>query len=317
MKNILKALKQPVAEGNIQSRKLTSADVNTKPKIPTATTKIPSAIKTTRGKIPRMFIPTKCSTPGRPVKEVVDNSKNNKPSINIVDITERETLQSKADTVQVHHPGPSTHTVHTKRVSQNPKSTDTVPLQVKVHGNIDKQTTIQGNIQNLTIQHVTTSSKVSKLHPTIPSTAPSELAVHIPAATTKTQSELAMEYRSRRRMEGKEIVSVEQKVNKDQIRPPIPVSEQSDEYFYCDKCDKRFRSKNYFRTHMTRLCKALENPQVLICKTCGKMFKHEKNYKSHLGVHDGVKRFTCSRCGQKFVHDSELLRHRKHCTGTG
>ena len=313
LKNILKALKQPVGECNVQTSKLSSTVVNTKP---VGNTKIPSAVKSTHGKIPRMFIPKKCSTPGRPVKEVVDISESNKPRINIVDITGQEKLKTKSETVGVHRPVQSTNVICTKQVSQNRKPTETVPLQVKVHGNIDKQTTIQGNIQNLTIQHVTIPSMVTKSHPTIPSTAPSELTVHVPAVTVQTQSELAVQYWARKRMKDKEIVSVQQQVQKEKICPPVPVSEQSDQYYYCNKCDKQFRSKNYFCTHMTQLCKALENPQVLMCKTCGKLFKHEKNYKSHLGVHDGVKRFTCSRCGQKFVHDSELLKHRKDCRGT-
>ena len=316
LKNILKALKQPVGECNVETSKLSSTIVNTKLKDPVGNTKIPSSVKSTHGKIPRIFIPKKCSTPVRPAKEVVDISESNKLRINIVDITGQEKLKTKSETVGVHRPVPTTNVIHTKQVSQNRKPTETVPLQVKVRGNIDKQTTIQGNIQNLTIQHVTTPSVVTKSHPAIPSTAPSELTVHMPAVTVKTQSEMAMEYRARKRMKEKEVVSVEQQVQKEKIRPPVPVSEQLDQYYYCDKCDKRFRSKNYFRMHMTRLCKALENPQVLMCKTCGKMFKHEKNYKSHLGVHDGVKRFTCSRCGQKFVHNSELLKHRTYCRGT-
>ena len=64
---------------------------------------------------------------------------------------------------------------------------------------------------------------------------------------------------------------------------------------------------------MTRLCEALENPQVLVCKTCGKLFKNEKNYRNHLGIHDGVKRFACQRCGQKFLWESELMKHRNIC----
>ena len=276
LKNILKALKQPVGECNVQTSKLSSTVVNTKLKDPVGNTKIPSSVKSTHGKIPRIFIPKKCSTPVRPAKEVVDISESNKLRINIVDITGQEKLKTKSETVGVHRPVPTTNVIHTKQVSQNRKPTETVPLQVKVRGNIDKQTTIQGNIQNLTIQHVTTPSVVTKSHPAIPSTVPSELTVHVPAVTVKTQSEMAMEYRARKRMKEKEVVSVEQQVQKEKIRPPVPVSEQSDQYYYCDKCDKRFRSKNYFRTHMTRLCKALENPQVLMCKTCGKMFKHEK-----------------------------------------
>ena len=72
-------------------------------------------------------------------------------------------------------------------------------------------------------------------------------------------------------------MEVQRNVNKGNIQPPVPVSEQSDDYYYCDKCPKKFRSKSYYRIHMTQLCEALENPQVLVCKTCGKLFKHEKN----------------------------------------
>ena len=96
LKNILKALKQPVGECNVQTSKLSSTVVNTKPKDPVGNMKIPSAVKSTHGKIPRMFIPKKCSTPGRPVKEVVDISESNKPRINIVDITGQEKLKTKS-----------------------------------------------------------------------------------------------------------------------------------------------------------------------------------------------------------------------------
>ena len=57
----------------------------------------------------------------------------------------------------------------------------------------------------------------------------------------RTQSQLAMEYKSRERMKGKQIVEVQRNVNKGNIQPPVPVSEQSDDYYYCDKCPRKFR----------------------------------------------------------------------------
>ena len=42
----------------------------------------------------------------------------------------------------------------------------------------------------------------------------------------------------------------------------------------------------------------------------------KKKYKSHLGVYDGVKKFMYRRCRQKFVCNSELLKHRKDCRST-
>ena len=113
LKNILKARKQLVGERYVQTSKLSSTVVNTTPKDPVGNTKILSAVKSTHGKIPRMFISKKCSTPGRPVKEVVDISESNKPRINIVDITGQEKLKTKSETVGIHQLVPSTNVICT------------------------------------------------------------------------------------------------------------------------------------------------------------------------------------------------------------
>ena len=252
--------------------------------------------------VPKMFLPPKAQSSTNPV-------------INIVDITRESKLEKQEETVGVHTMKLDKVAMPTIQKCEIVKLKARAPVQIKVHGNIDKQMTIQGNVKNLTIHHVTTPSVTSRSHPAIAVTSPSELSVHVPSVQVRTQSQLAMEYRSRERMKGKQIVEVQRNVNKGNIQPPVPVSEQSDDYFYCDKCPKKFRSKSYYRIHMTRLCEALENPQVLVdlCKTCGKLFKHEKNYRNHLGIHDGVKRFACQRCGQKFLRESELMKHRNIC----
>ena len=47
-----------------------------------------------------------------------------------------------------------------------------------------------------------------------------------------------------------------------------------------------------------------------------KIVQPQKKYKSHLGVYDGVKKFMYRRCRQKFVRNSQLLKHRKDCRST-
>ena len=265
------------------------------------------------GKIAKMFSQQKVTCPGKAVRKPVQMNQSANPAINIVDITGQLKLANQSETPVVHTVGSDKVMVDTKSQHDIVKPKERLPVQIEVHGNIDKQTTIQGNVENLTIQHVTTASAMDQVHPAITVTAPSELSVHVPVTQRKTQSQLAMEYKPCERMKGKQVVSVQRTVHRDIIPPPIPPSQQSDQYYYCDKCDKKFRSKSYYRTHIRRLCEALENPEALVCKTCGKLFRHEKNYRDHLGVHDGIKRFVCRRCGEKFLRESELVKHRREC----
>ena len=62
---------------------------------------------------------------------------------------------------------------------------------------------------------------------------------------------------------------------------------------------------------MTRLCEKLTNPQMLKCKYCENLFKHENHYLDHLSTHDGKKRRECKKCGQKFAMENQLTCHRK------
>ena len=237
--------------------------------------------------VPKMFAPPKVQSSTHPL-------------INIADITRGLKVKKQEETVGVHTMKSDKVAMPTIQKHDIIKPKARAPLHIEVQGNIDKQTTIQGNVKNLTIHHVTTPSATSRSHPAIVVTSPSELSIHVPSVQVRTQSQLAMEYKSCERMKGKQIVEVQRNVIKGTIQPPVPVSEQSEEYYYCDKCPKQFKLKSYYRIHMRRLCEALENLQVLVCNTCGKFFKHKKNYRNHLGVHDGVKRFACQRCGQKF-----------------
>ena len=64
---------------------------------------------------------------------------------------------------------------------------------------------------------------------------------------------------------------------------------------------------------MRRLCEYLENPEIIKCKVCGKLFQHEKRYKDHLSSHDGIRQFKCQKCSEKFLRESQLIKHRRDC----
>ena len=55
---------------------------------------------------------------------------------------------------------------------------------------------------------------------------------------------------------------------------------------------------------MRRLC---ANPETNV--KYGKLFRHEKSYKDHLGSHDGIKRFKCRN--EKFLRESQLINTEK------
>ena len=81
--------------------------------------------------------------------------------------------------------------------------------------------------------------------------------------------------------------------------------------FYCDKCPKRFKAKVDCQKHMTHLCLALTDMQQLKCPHCDKMYWHDKNYREHLSLRDGIKRFKFGKCSEKFFTDMQVLKHRK------
>ena len=140
-----------------------------------------------------------------------------------------------------------------------------------------------------------------------------ELDVFIPpAAGGITKSKESMIYRHRDRMPGKETVMVHQTPSSTSVvGAPVPVQHQMGDRYYCDKCHKTFKDLNYFRRHMTRLCEKLTNREMLKCKYCDKLFKHENRYLDHLSTHDGKKRRQCKQCGQRFAMETQLTHHRK------
>ena len=95
-------------------------------------------------------------------------------------------------------------------------------------------------------------------------------------------------------MAEKEMVTVKQTPSSTvQVGEPVPAERQLGDHYYCDKCLKSFKDVNYFRQHMTQLCEKLMNPEMLKCKYCDKLYRHENRYLDHLSTHDGKKRQQC------------------------
>ena len=156
-------------------------------------------------------------------------------------------------------------------------------------------------------QHSDPNTIQGKLSKILPTQKPDELQVHIPQSSSSVS---ALRYKPRQKKVNRTSVTVHKQINEMMVQGPIPKKDQLDNMFYCDKCPKSFKDKAYCRKHMTRLCPALTDMQCLKCPHCDKMYRHDKNYYEHLSIHDGIKRFTCGKCGEKFFTDMQVLKHR-------
>ncbi|KAJ7400422.1 hypothetical protein WISP_00208 [Willisornis vidua] len=56
-------------------------------------------------------------------------------------------------------------------------------------------------------------------------------------------------------------------------------------------------------------------PQVCPQPGCGKRFYLANHLRRHLGVHSGVREFTCDTCGKSFKRKNHLEVHRRTHTG--
>ena len=156
-------------------------------------------------------------------------------------------------------------------------------------------------------QHSDPNTIQGKLSKILPTQKPDELQVHIPQSSSSVS---ALRYKPRQKKVNRTSVTVHKQIDEMMVQGPIPKKDQLDNMFYCDKCPKSFKDKAYCRKHMTRLCPALTDMQRLKCPHCDKMYRHDKNYREHLSIHDGIKRFTCGKCGEKFFTDMQVLKHR-------
>ena len=157
-------------------------------------------------------------------------------------------------------------------------------------------------------QHSEPNTIQGELSKILPTQKPDKLQVHIPQSSTSVS---ALRYKPRQKKVDRRSVTVHKQIDETMIQGPIPKKDQLDDMFYCDKCPKSFKDKAYCQKHMTHLCAALTDIQCLKYPHCDKMYRHDKNYHEHLSIHDGIKRFTCGKCGEKFFTDIQVLKHRR------
>ena len=133
------------------------------------------------------------------------------PHINIKDMTQEAKVKTQPENIQVHKPQPKTiakQITHPQGKGKTMSVNKDHPFQMNVSGNIGKQTTIHSNVSTLTIQHVTTANVPQQIQPPIDVKSSVELSVYMPTSKVLTQSQLALNYRRRQRMRGKQTVNI-------------------------------------------------------------------------------------------------------------
>ena len=196
--------------------------------------------------------------------------------------------------------------------------TETLPPKDKTYTTKECTTHVPSTATALSTKesHSTKTNTIQeKLTNILPAMKHDELEVYIPPVISTSKSLSVLTYKPRETKSEKTSVTVHKWIDQSRIGNPVPSKQQLSNLYYCDKCPKSFKDKVYFRKHMSRLCPGLSEPECLKCKYCDKLYRQDKNYRQHLSTHDGIKRFTCKRCGEKFMTDSEVMKHRKlYCT---
>ena len=77
----------------------------------------------------------------------------------------------------------------------------------------------------------------------------------------------------------------------------------------CDTCGKVFKLERSWHTHL-QSHKAVKNNNLHVCKICGKTFSLPVLIKAHMKVHSKERPHVCEICGKGFKFNKHLNRHR-------
>ncbi len=81
--------------------------------------------------------------------------------------------------------------------------------------------------------------------------------------------------------------------------------------FHCAECDKSFTSKAGLKSHLD----IHEGIRRFKCDTCGSRFTQRATLYTHLRIHSGAKPFLCKTCSRSFRDLSTYTRHCRTHTG--
>merc|ERR1719336_953338 len=68
--------------------------------------------------------------------------------------------------------------------------------------------------------------------------------------------------------------------------------------YMCDACDATYFTASALRNH--KVNKHMEVKETFLCTFCGKGFTKKANLESHITLHTGEKRYSCTQCDKKF-----------------
>ncbi|KAI5706976.1 hypothetical protein M8J75_013028 [Diaphorina citri] len=81
----------------------------------------------------------------------------------------------------------------------------------------------------------------------------------------------------------------------------------------CKQCDKVFPNEKRLENHVKRVHETVPELQ---CPHCGRFFSERSNFKRHLTIHTGERKYVCELCGASFNQWSSLYTHKFSHTNT-
>uniref|UniRef100_A0A8D9F6A0 Zinc finger protein 569 n=1 Tax=Cacopsylla melanoneura TaxID=428564 RepID=A0A8D9F6A0_9HEMI len=81
----------------------------------------------------------------------------------------------------------------------------------------------------------------------------------------------------------------------------------------CTQCDRVYPNKKKLENHVKRVHETQPEYQ---CPHCGKYFLERSNFKRHLTIHTGERKFVCELCGATFNQWASLYTHKFSHTST-